>query len=233
MASDSERFSPWSGADPCADLSADPVANPSATYRSQRNGFAAMPLDKRHCGAFGASGCEPQCEVQCELQNEVQCEARAKRSKTVLECRFVPVNVLSDNAKWGGAGGTARPRLKRYKLMSISQDTSAPEAGPDCGDKRRLKKTKTPASSSALTVQGRRSVTSPSSAAPGGSESATHAPTTRRSGSSARARPTATAASCRSARPLASSATSMNGSSATAAREGAVSARAPARNTAA
>lgn len=77
----SERFSPWSGADPCADLSADPVANPSATYRSQRSGFAAMPLGKRHCGAFGASGCEPQCEVQCELQNEVQCEARAKRSK--------------------------------------------------------------------------------------------------------------------------------------------------------
>jgi integrase len=28
--------------------------------------------------------------------------------------------------------------------MSVSQDTSAPEAGPGCGDKRRLRKTKTP-----------------------------------------------------------------------------------------
>ena len=28
--------------------------------------------------------------------------------------------------------------------MSVSQDTSDPAAGPGCGDKRRLKKTKTP-----------------------------------------------------------------------------------------
>jgi integrase len=30
------------------------------------------------------------------------------------------------------------------KLMSVSQDTSAPEGGPGCGDKRRLVKTRTP-----------------------------------------------------------------------------------------
>ncbi len=28
--------------------------------------------------------------------------------------------------------------------MSVSQDTSAPAAGPGCGDKRRLVKTRTP-----------------------------------------------------------------------------------------
>lgn len=39
---------------------------------------------------------------------------------------------------------TARPRLTRYKLTSVSQNTSAPAAGPGCGDKRRLVKTKTP-----------------------------------------------------------------------------------------
>lgn len=49
-----------------------------------------------------------------------------------------------------------------------------------------------------MTAKAGPSVTSASSAAPGGSESATPAPTTRRSGSSARARPTATAASYRS-----------------------------------
>jgi len=43
-----------------------------------------MPLGKRHCGAFGVSGCEPQRGVQCEPQNEVQCEA----FKTALERRL-------------------------------------------------------------------------------------------------------------------------------------------------
>lgn len=51
---------------------------------------------------------------------------------------------MSANVKWGGTGGTARPRLTRYKLLSVSEDTTAPEAGPGCGDKRRLVKTKTP-----------------------------------------------------------------------------------------
>jgi integrase len=51
---------------------------------------------------------------------------------------------LSANVKRGGVAQTTRPRLKRYKLVSISQDTLAPAAEPGCGDKRRLVKTKTP-----------------------------------------------------------------------------------------
>jgi integrase len=58
--------------------------------------------------------------------------------------RHVPVNVLSDNAKRGGAPHTARPRLTRWKLMSGSHATAVAGGRPGCGDKRRLVKTKTP-----------------------------------------------------------------------------------------
>ena len=44
--------------------------------------------------------------------------------------------------------------------MSVSQDTSAPAAGPGCGDKRRLVKTKTPGVFKRVDGKGGRSATS-------------------------------------------------------------------------
>jgi len=75
----------WGRVNPDGNPKGNLDGSPSATYRSQRNAVAAMPLGKRHWGAFGVSGREPQCEVQCEPQNEVQCEV----FKTALESRFL------------------------------------------------------------------------------------------------------------------------------------------------
>lgn len=55
-----------------------------------------------------------------------------------------PVNVLSDNANGAAPHTRPAPGSRGLRLMSISQDTSAPMADPGCGDKRRLRKTKTP-----------------------------------------------------------------------------------------
>ena len=151
-----------------------------------------------------------------------------------LEMLPIPVNVLSANEKRGGAAEAARPRLTRWKLMSVSQATSVAGGRPGCGDKRRLVKTKTPGVFKRVDGEGQvvgYVCRLPQS--PAGSESATRAPMTRRGGSSARARLTATAASCRSARRSPSWPTLTSGSSATAARAGAASARTPATTTAA
>ncbi len=57
---------------------------------------------------------------------------------------LAPCNVLSVNVKTGRRRDNGPPPAHEVKLMSVSQDTSAPAAGPGCGDKRRLVKTRTP-----------------------------------------------------------------------------------------
>jgi len=117
------------------------------------------------------------------------------------------------------------PPAHEVVLMSVSQDTSAPAADPGCGDKRRLRKTKTPGVFKRVDGAGQ-TIGYVSVFRSAGRQRKRHARTYEEAKRVKRE-------SCRSARPSASSATSMNGSSATAVRGGAASARAPARNTAA
>jgi hypothetical protein len=187
-----------------------------------------MPLGKPRCGAVGVSGCEPQYEVQCEPQNEVQCEVL----KTALESRFLLLT-FCPTTQWGGAAQTARPRLTRWKLMSVSQDTSARAADPGCGDKRRLRKTKTPGVFKRVDGAGQ-TIGYVSVFRSAGRQRKRHARTydeakrIKRESETDRDR-----GEFQERTTMASSATSMNGSSATAARAVAASARARARNTAA
>lgn len=117
--------------------------------------------------------------------------------------------------------------------MSVSQDTSAPEADPGCGDKRRLRKTKTPGVFKRVDRKGQ-TIGYVSIFLSAGRQRKRHARTyeeakrIKRESETDRDR-----GELQERTTIAFSATSMNGSSATAAREDAASAIAPARNTAA
>ena len=117
--------------------------------------------------------------------------------------------------------------------MSISQDTSAPVADPGCGDKRRLRKTKTPGVFKRVDGEGR-TIGYVSVFRSAGRQRKRHARTyeeaklIKRESETDRDR-----GELQERTRSASCATSMNGSSATAVRDGAASAKAPARNTAA
>jgi len=117
--------------------------------------------------------------------------------------------------------------------MSVSQDTSVPAADPGCGDKRRLRKTKTLGVFKRVDGDGR-TIGYVSVFRSAGRQRKRHAPTyeeakrIKRESETDRDR-----GELQERTTSASSATSMNGSSATAAKDGGASARAPVRNTAA